>query len=172
LDGTNILWFRPRFEFGKSYGPAVHSKVLVDLTGFTGSDRFVGRPETKLGPTACELNLNAEMLRSVLFAFAGANALKYGIFPVADIAAGKSRPSRRFGQHLVITFWHHLCADMSRYEPFDFTARALSARRNGIKSKHVGTGGTILVKNYGTVGWRFEPVRVHKYLILRHLYKA
>jgi len=42
----------------------------VDLTGFTGSDRFVGRPETKLGPPARELNLNAEMLRSVFFAFA------------------------------------------------------------------------------------------------------
>ena len=57
--------------------------MLVDLTGFTGSDRFVGRPETKLGPAACELNLNAEMLRSVFFAFAGANTLKYGILPVA-----------------------------------------------------------------------------------------
>jgi hypothetical protein len=79
LDGTIVLWFRTRLEFGKSYGLAGHFKVRVDLTGFTGSDRFVGRPETKLGPPARELNLNAEMLRSVFFAFAGANTLKYGI---------------------------------------------------------------------------------------------
>jgi hypothetical protein len=41
------------------------------------------------------------------------------------------------------------------------TTRALPARKNGIKSKHVGTGGTILLKNYGTVGYTFEPCRVH-----------
>jgi hypothetical protein len=98
--------------------------MLVDLTGFPSSDRFVGRPEIELGPPACELNLNAEMLRSVFFVFAVANTLKYGIFPVADIVAGELRPLRRFGQHLVITLWHHLCADMSRHEPFDITARA------------------------------------------------
>jgi hypothetical protein len=100
------------------------------------------------------------MLRSVFSAIAVANALKHGIFPVADIAAGESRTSRGFGQHLVITFRLHLCADMSRYEPFDFTARALSAGKNGINSKRVGAGVNILVENYGTVGYRFDPGRV------------
>jgi hypothetical protein len=42
----------------------------------------------------------------------------------------------------------------------DFTAEALSARRKGIKSKQIGTGGNTLVKNYGTVGCTFEPCRV------------
>jgi hypothetical protein len=59
LDGAIILWFRTRLEFGKSCSPAGHFEVLVDLTGFTGSDRFVGSPETKLGPPASELKLNA-----------------------------------------------------------------------------------------------------------------
>jgi hypothetical protein len=76
------------------------------------------------------------------------------------VAAGQSLPLRKFSQHLVITFWHHLRVDMSHYVPFDFAASALSARRNGTKSKPVGTGRNILGKNYGTVGWRFGPVRV------------
>jgi hypothetical protein len=90
--------------------------MLVDLTGFADSDSFVRRPKAKLCPPACELKLNAEMLRFIFFAIAIANALKHGIFPVADIATGEFRPVRRLGQHLVITFWHHLCADMNRYE--------------------------------------------------------
>jgi hypothetical protein len=43
----------------------------------------------------------------------------------------------------------------------DFRVRALSARRKGIKGKHVGTGRNTLAKNNGTVGYTFEPCRVH-----------
>jgi hypothetical protein len=43
----------------------------------------------------------------------------------------------------------------------DFRIRALSARRKGIKGKHIGTGRNTLAKNCRTVGCTFEPCRVH-----------
>ena len=60
------------------------------------------------------------------------DALKYGFLPVANIAAGKSRSLRTFGQRLVITFCVHSCAGLYRYVLLDFTAKAVSARKKRI----------------------------------------
>jgi hypothetical protein len=108
-----------------------------------------------------KLKLSAGMLRSVFFVFAVANALKHGVYPVANIATGVSRRARRFGQHLVITFLLHLCTDMSCYALPRLQGKSPISEEKGIKGKHIGTGRNTLAKNYGTVGYTFEPCRVH-----------